>query len=70
MANDRVYQVPVEAVVLPDTQAARVSQVAAEAVILPDTQSARLSQIVVEVVYPSSNPVTPATEPGWSYVIG
>lgn len=50
MANDRVSQLPVEAVVAPTSQKARVSQEPVEAVVAPTNQKARLSQEPVEAV--------------------
>ena len=69
MANDRLYQEPVEAVIQPDNAKARLSQEAVEVVVLPTDAKARLSQIVVEAVYPSSNP-TGGTGYAWGQIIG
>ena len=70
MANDRIYQEPVEAVIAPTDQRARLYQAPAEVLILPSDQEARLSQLVVEVLYPSSNPVGGATGYSFGYIIG
>lgn len=69
MANDRIYQEPVEAVIEPSDQKARLYQEPAEAVISPTDQKARVYQLAVEAVYPSSNP-TGATGRSWGYVLG
>ena len=46
----RLYQLPVEAVILPTDQQARVYQLPVEVVVLPDDQQARLYQLPVEAV--------------------
>ena len=50
MANDRISQEPVEAVILPTSGKARTSQEAVEAVILPTDAKARTSQLAVEAI--------------------
>lgn len=69
MANDRLYQEPVEVIISPTDQKARLSHVPVEAVVSPTDQKARTYQLVVEVVYPASNP-TGATGRAWGYVLG
>lgn len=59
MANDRIYQAPVEGVIAPTDEKARVSQAPVEAVLAPTSQKAQIAQMVVEAIYPSSNPTTP-----------
>lgn len=71
MANDRIYQIPTEVLVQPDTQKARVSQTPTEVLIAPTSQKARTFQVAVEVLYPASNPTTPvATGYAWGQIIG
>lgn len=59
MANDRIYQEPVEVIVSPTSGAARLSQEPVEAIVSPTSGKARISQVAVEAIYPSSNPTTP-----------
>lgn len=50
MANDQLYQLPVEALVAPTSQMAQVYQAVAEVLLAPTSQMARLHQLAVEVV--------------------
>lgn len=50
MANDRLYQLPVEAVVSPTDTKAQVSQEPVEVVVAPTDTKARVSQFVVEAI--------------------
>lgn len=50
MANDRLSQLPVEALVSPTDAEARVSQEPVEVLVSPTTAKARSSQVVVEVL--------------------
>lgn len=47
---DRITQIPVEAIIEPDSSKVRVTQIPVEAIIEPNTQKARVSQIAVEVL--------------------
>ena len=58
MANDRLYQAPVESVISPTSGKARTYQAPVESVISPTSGKARTYQLAVEAVYPSSNPTT------------
>lgn len=55
----RVSQFPVQALVIPDNQAARVSQFPVQALVIPDNQAARISQFPVQVLI-LPTPVTSA----------
>lgn len=50
MANDRLTQLPVEAVIAPTNAKARATQEAAEVVIAPTSAKARQTQLIAEVV--------------------
>jgi hypothetical protein len=50
VANDRITQIPVEVLVLPDDAKARTTQVPVEALVAPTDAMARVTQVVVEVL--------------------
>jgi hypothetical protein len=52
---DRISQLPVEVLELPDTQRGRVSQLPVEALVVADNAKGRVSQLAVEVLVRPDN---------------